>query len=728
MKNIKYCLSLVAGMNNCRIRVLSLFAALLAISQISFADTYYYYIDCRALDRTAFQINWVYNQDQSKTPTASLNDPESGIIKITTDFAVGNESSSKLKFDLSYTGNTVRVEHISNDCLGSNNCIKLETGAKNNCDLQNGCSYYSFIKYTVYGATPVTNYTITPSPTNCTISPNTAQTVSSAGSQVFRITPNSGYQLSSVSCDGATLSPNTVSGTSYVDVTVRNPSQNATFYASAVAVAAKVPVVRIGKKIKEESNYDVTVSGYIAENVGCTNITKFTIYYANNPTFTNEGDNKASYKDHSITPSASANILYDDLTITASELRRVVTNGETLYVKITATNGVGASDYSDIVSLTYSQCANYVSAVSISPSSRKFVQGETYEITAVIDNPDAEDVVYTWGDDAAGKSGQVIELTMNSAKSVSVTVTESTCSSNVTSETVEYTVCTGELTDVSLNCPVGKQDAGTPISLTATPTGTADSYVWYVDGVLVPAATTASYNFTPSTGKKYSVRVVATGCPDRSVDAVCVIDALANFSTIEDQDFHDWTACSGAHEFTWSGMFVPTPDKYEVLNTTGGGSAVVTSDFEVVGNKMVWKPKETVSGSYTFEFTASKEGFNSATATLSIDYSRTDTEQTIDAISQSPNVSVTGTTPWTKIELTSGIPGESDEVVKITWSVSPEDGIIVVTDDSGEAYFKGPDLNRYYTITAIGLTSDCGTTAPQTTNINVQRTSEDCDD
>lgn len=123
--------------------------------------------------------------------------------------------------------------------------------------------------------------------------------------------------------------------------------------------SSDAPIVRIGKQLKEitaegANKGKVRVSGYVA-STNCSNITKITVYYANNSAFRNQGNNKAYSFEHTLaTPVTANNNVTEDILLTQAQVAQVVGKGETLYVRITATNAAGeTSAYSDMVSLTY---------------------------------------------------------------------------------------------------------------------------------------------------------------------------------------------------------------------------------------------------------------------------------------------------------------------------------------------------------------------------------------
>lgn len=115
--------------------------------------------------------------------------------------------------------------------------------------------------------------------------------------------------------------------------------------------SSNVPVVRIGKQIKQSSGA-VSVSGYVA-TTGGENVTAVTVYYSNNSGFRNSGDQKSAKQDFSISSISCNNTVIPYQVLTAAQVSQIVSKGEKLYVRIRAVNSNGISDYSDIVSIVY---------------------------------------------------------------------------------------------------------------------------------------------------------------------------------------------------------------------------------------------------------------------------------------------------------------------------------------------------------------------------------------
>lgn len=196
-------------------------------------------------------------------------------------------------------------------------------------------------------------------------------------------------------------------------------------------------------------------------------------------------------------------------------------------------------------------------------------------------------------------------------------------------------------------------------------------------------------------------------------------------------------ACDGNHEFTWSDMFLPTPTSYAVIDA-GGNNAM--SEFTLTENgKMIWNVIESVSddgtvnikpnGTYTFTFTAKRNGYTSANAVLTINFASASTEEAIEGIylngSGSPVASDGSLTPWETATLSTSEPiGDLEE---IGWTISPSENYILTLQeaDGHEVTFK-PKATGIFTITARGLTSSCGSSVSKTIILTVNEDSEPC--
>lgn len=535
------------------------------------------------------------------------------------------------------------------------------------------------------------------------------------------------------------------------DVTLTyNKSANSYTWAEAGGESS-APVIRMGYMPQNEDNNDVTVSGYVASR-GCNNgstgsITGFTIYYSKTSFSTGSESGvytKSISAPSGITPSESParNSVYS-MVIPAEDLAdNGWRNGNPLYVRIKATNDADlTSDISDIQNITYTLCANMINEVYLLPAEGAVVTGSTLSLLPSVDNTEAVGVVYTWEkNDVAWGTGDSKSVTANANVKIKVTASESTCNSSA-SVTHNYTVCTPAITNLTISgCPAGDVGKGSSVTLTAsTETGTPSSWAWYLDGIST-GGTDNSYTFTPSAAVDYTAKVVAEGCPDRKLDAVCVIRAKSTFTVPSPAMAPTFNACKDHHQFIWSGesgMFNPAPERYDVcVGSEPGGATDAYGEFEMLGSKyMVWKPGNKAAGTYTYCFTAHRTGYISKSTTLTITYQKTASAQGINSIT------IDGTAyagepypevmPWTPATLATSIPAGSSEITSIKWTVSPTGPQISPTNSNATtAEFKGRavDEKTLYTITATGLTSTCGEGGSSTTKIYVKpEAAERCD-
>lgn len=177
-----------------------------------------------------------------------------------------------------------------------------------------------------------------------------------------------------------------------------------------------------------------------------------------------------------------------------------------------------------------------------------------------------------------------------------------------------------------------------------------------------------------------------------------------------------FNACEGGHQFTLSEMVKPVPDTWSAK--VKSSSADATEDFTLNNGIMVWNVDGKITGE-TYTFTFNKDGYDSKTADLAITFSGESTTSEITSISISPSTKIT---PWVEVILTPTIVGSDIESVE--WSVSPS--TLVVANDDNTATFKGKAAGTY-TVTAVGLTENCGKTAPKSVPVVVEADEEYCE-
>ena len=186
-------------------------------------------------------------------------------------------------------------------------------------------------------------------------------------------------------------------------------------------------------------------------------------------------------------------------------------------------------------------------------------------------------------------------------------------------------------------------------------------------------------------------------------------------------------ACPGEHQFKWSDMFLsPTPTTWSA--TLGGNNA--TSDFSLVNGQMIWNTTGKTKTSYTYVFTAKKDGYADATATLTITY--TVPPATTGAIS-TLEASVSETTPYQPVTLSAT--GEQGDITTVEWTSTPASATFsnmsgdTVDDNEPTAVFKADKVGSAidYTVTVTGYNASCGSSA-QSVKIKVKPdTEEECD-
>lgn len=172
---------------------------------VALADTYTYYIDCRDMDRSStFQINWIQKVKNSTNLSYEKNSPESGVITVTTDFAIGTTDETMIKFDISFTGSNSQIQHIGSACMGANNCIKIIASGSFDC---NSCDCSGFSPYVEFTDYEDDSFSINSSVSaNGSITPDGEHGVST--SQTYTVSLNTGYKVASVTnTTGGTLDP-----------------------------------------------------------------------------------------------------------------------------------------------------------------------------------------------------------------------------------------------------------------------------------------------------------------------------------------------------------------------------------------------------------------------------------------------------------------------------------------------------------------------------------------
>lgn len=597
-----------------------------------------------------------------------------------------------------------------------------QNGTYNTCDT-------SFPKYG-FSITESTSYTIsTESAGNhCTFDP-ASKSIAPSGSGTFTVTPASGYKLVSASVTNATCSPTDLgNATVATTITVSNPTAAGTLtVVTAPATSTSVPTVRIGSKIEEEADYDVHVGGYVAAT-GCSDITKFTIYYSKS-TIANKSGSGVFKKEISISPAPGVGS-NTTLTLPSSDISSHSWGNANMYVRITATNGVGESELSDEVVLAYTLCEGVITELTISPASKAVEINKVQTFSYTANTGAVVNSVKWYKNDAEVGTGSTYTFTPTTTSDFTIGLTAVNTSCNpapgFAAETQTYTVCS-PITGVTINdCPVD-QAVGEEITLHATITGatSADSWVWRVNDAaqeVTVDGTNASITFTPREAKEYESVLTVTDCVGQEHVTSCTFNAAAHF-TANNITGKSFTACKDNHQFKFSEMFSPLPDSWSVVDKNTSTDAKSLFSLDENGN-MVWNPSGKSSGTYSYVFTGVKSGYTNATAELSFTFTANAPSATLSDITITSGS--TPTYPYTKVELHCDV--ASGSASDIGWSVN--NGGLVVRTSKGYAYFKGKAVKTAttYTVSAVGLSESCGATAAKTINIVVNpEPTESCD-
>ncbi len=226
-----------------------------------------------------------------------------------------------------------------------------------------------------------------------------------------------------------------------------------------------------------------------------------------------------------------------------------------------------------------------------------------------------------------------------------------------------------------------------------------------------------------SPGEMLYLRVNATnGRLSEFSDVVSVKYECNRFVTADiDVDFK---ACPGEHQFTWSEMFLsPEPTTWSV--TKGGSDA--KADFSLVNGQMIWNTAGKTGTSYTYVFTAKKDGYDDATATLTIDY-------TVPLASSGEITSLipseTTVNPYQAVELSAS--GEQGDITMVEWTSTPASATF--SDISGDTLpatstFKADKVGSAmdFKVTVTGYNDNCGSVSESVTIRVEPDTEEECE-
>lgn len=549
----------------------------------------------------------------------------------------------------------------------------------------------------------------------------------SANGRIYSATPSAEFTVNVTSAQIGSF----VSGSTYYYRAVAINSNGLTSYGAeqsfTVTATTTVPTVRIGSQISEDASYNVSLGGYVAAT-GCSAITKFTIYYSKSTISSKTGSGVFKKEISASSPAVGSNTT---LTLPSSDISSHSWGNEDMYVRITATNGVGESELSDEVVLSYVLCTGIITELNIVPASTSVEINKAQTFSYTTNTGAVVNSVKWYKDNTEVGTGSTYTFTPTTTTDFTIGLKAVNTSCNpapgFAAEDQTYTVCS-PITGVTItDCPATDAAIGTPITLHATITGaaSADKWEWRVnDGAqaVTESGANASITFTPREAKAYISELVVTDCLGVEHSTECSFNAASLF-TANDLTGKSFTACKGNHQFKWSDMFSPEPDSWSVVVT--GSSTNAKSQFTLDDDGyMVWDAIGKASGSYSFTFTATKAGFKTETAVLEFTYTANAPTATLSDITITSGSSPTY--PYVKIGLSCSI--ASGSANDIGWSVN--NGGLVVHTGKGTAYFKGKSVKTAttYTVTAVGLSETCGATAGKTIDIVVNpEPAEDCD-
>lgn len=189
-------------------------------------------------------------------------------------------------------------------------------------------------------------------------------------------------------------------------------------------------------------------------------------------------------------------------------------------------------------------------------------------------------------------------------------------------------------------------------------------------------------------------------------------------------------ACPDEHQFNWNEMFIyPAPATWSV--TLGGTDA--KSDFTLSNGIMTWKTDGKTATSYTYTFTAHADGYDDATATLTINYTKPSGSVTgsITGVTATPAATAENPTkPYTEVSLSAA--GTTGNITLIDWTVSPATAEIYSKSGNtlpATAKFKAESraTKTTYTVTATGYTATCASVSKSATIVVAPDIKEECD-
>lgn len=247
--------------------------------------------------------------------------------------------------------------------------------------------------------------------------------------------------------------------------------------------------------------------------------------------------------------------------------------------------------------------------------------------------------------------------------------------------------------------------------------------------------TAAQVSSVVGKGETLYVRVKAINANDVSSDYSDVVSLIYNYSSIVPRNISESvTACNGSHRFKWTGedgMFNPAPDPngWSAKYNNASGADVPEGEFTLDGEYMIWDVSNYDDNDddtpylYTFYFTATKEGYTGANATLNMSLSAKKSDATVVIKQSGTEVTTISANPWHEVALTAT---RSDSGTGIEWTY-PSTLIVDISNNGGNAKIKGTETtSSSLEVTARAVTATCGRSEPATLWVDINKIEELC--
>lgn len=238
-----------------------------------------------------------------------------------------------------------------------------------------------------------------------------------------------------------------------------------------------------------------------------------------------------------------------------------------------------------------------------------------------------------------------------------------------------------------------------------------------------------------SKGQTLYLRLKARNTDGTYSDYSDVVSLIYNYSSIVPRNISESvTACNGSHRFKWTGedgMFNPAPDPngWSAKYNNASGADVPEGEFTLDGEYMIWDVSnyddndDDTPHLYTFYFTATKEGYTGANATLNMSLSAEKTDATVVIKQSGTEVTTISANPWHEVALTAT---RSDSGTGIEWTY-PSTLIVDISNNGGNAKIKGTETtSSSLEVTARAVTATCGRSEPATLWVDINKIEEPC--